>query len=88
MSWNTVKRIDKARLIRELPPVRWSEVHSLVTDEFALHKGHRYVTVIADADTRQARRVVEGSSRLDLRPFFEQLLEANQPLATVYVLKE
>lgn len=73
LSWDTVKRIDKARLIRELPPIDWSEVRRLVIDEFALHKGHRYATVVADADTRQVLWVGEGRSREALRPFFEQL---------------
>ncbi len=83
LSWNTVKRVDKARLIRELPSIAWSEVRRLVIDEFALHKGHRYATVVADADTRQVLWVGEGRSRLDLRPFFVLLGEHAKSIEAV-----
>ncbi len=42
-------------------------------DEFAIFKGHRYATVIADATTHQVIWVGLGRSRKDIRPFFEQL---------------
>ncbi|MBS1206110.1 MAG: family transposase [Proteobacteria bacterium] len=42
-------------------------------DEFALFKGHRYATVVADADTQQVLWVGEGRSRAALRPFFTWL---------------
>ncbi len=42
-------------------------------DEFALFKGHRYATVVADADTQEVLWVGEGRSRESIRPFFEQM---------------
>ena len=42
-------------------------------DEFALFKGHRYATVVLDADSRQVLWVGEGHSREAVRPFFEWL---------------
>lgn len=42
-------------------------------DELALFKGHRYATVVVDADTQQVLRVGEGRSRAALRPFFTWL---------------
>ena len=42
-------------------------------DEFALFKGHRYATVVLDADSRQVLWVGEGRSREAIRPFFEWL---------------
>jgi len=73
LSWHTVKRIDKARLQRELPPLDYRSLRRLVMDEFALHKGHRYASVIADAETRQVLWIGEGRSREAVRPFFQEL---------------
>lgn len=73
VSWHTVKRIDRRRLERELPSTDLSSIRRLVMDEFALHKGHRYASVIADADTRQVLWIGEGRTRLPVRPFFQQL---------------
>lgn len=73
LSWHTVKRIDHQRLLRELPEVDLSQTRRLIMDEFALHKGHRYASVIADADTRQVLWIGEGRTREAVRPFFEQL---------------
>ena len=42
-------------------------------DEFALFKGHRYATVVLDADTRRVLWVGEGRSREAIRVFFEWL---------------
>ena len=75
LPWHTVKRIDKARLLRELPAIDYRKLRRLVMDEFALHKGHRYASVIADADTRQVLWIGAGRSRESIRPFFEQLGE-------------
>ncbi len=48
-------------------------VRRLVMDEFALHKGHRYATVIMDAQCMRVLWVGEGNSREAIRPFFELL---------------
>jgi len=73
LSWHTVKEIDKQRLGREVQPPNWSTVRRLVMDEFALHKGHRYATVIADADTMQVLWICAGRTRAAIRPFFSEL---------------
>lgn len=76
MSWDTVKAIDHRALLARVGPVTregLAGVRQLLIDEFALHKGHRYAIVVADAATRRVLWVGRGKKREDLRPFFELL---------------
>lgn len=73
LHWGTVRQIERARLERQLAALPPAEPTRLVMDEFALFKGHRYSTVVLDADSRQVLWVGEGRSREAIRPFFEWL---------------
>lgn len=73
LHWETVRRIDRERLEEQLAALPEARPRRLVMDEFALFKGHRYATVVLDADTRRVLWVGEGRSREALRPFFEWL---------------
>nr|WP_256961122.1 ISL3 family transposase [Salinicola salarius] len=83
LHWHTVKTIDKQRLQRTLPVPDATRLRRLMMDEFALHKGHRYATVIACADTQQVVWVGEGRSRESIRPFFEWLGAARKQIEAV-----
>ncbi len=73
MSWNTVKRIHKAHLQKELEPADLSGITVIGMDEFAIQKGHRYATVIVDMDTKRVLWVGLGRGREDIRPFLHLL---------------
>lgn len=73
LHWETVRRIERERLERQLAGLPAAYPTRLVMDEFALFKGHRYATVVLDADTRRVLWVGEGRSREAIRPFFEWL---------------
>lgn len=73
LSWHTVKAIDKARLKASVAEPDWQQIRYLAMDEFALHKGHRYATVVVDPIRRQVLWVGKGRSRETARAFFEQL---------------
>ena len=70
LGWQAVKEIDKAWLTHTLRPVDFAGVRVLVMDEFAIQKGHRYATVVADAQTKRVLWVGRGRSRDEVRPFF------------------
>ena len=73
LHWSTVRRLDHQRLqtlVASLPP---TQPRRLSMDEFALFKGHRYASVILDADTRRILYVAQDRTRRAIRPFFEQL---------------
>ncbi len=73
LSWDTVQAIDQSALEARLGPVDLTGVRRLVIDEFAIQKGHRYATVVAEPDTRRVLWVGRGRGREDVRPFFEAL---------------
>lgn len=73
LGWHTVKDIDKARLAAALAPPDWSRIRYLAMDEFALHKGHRYATVVVEPTRSQVLWIGPGRSRETARAFFEQL---------------
>lgn len=73
LHWETVRKIDRQRLEGQLAALPEARPTRLVMDEFALFKGHRYATVVLDADTRRVLWVGEGRSREAIRVFFEWL---------------
>ena len=75
LHWDTVKSIHKRWLGRTLDCIALPEVETIVMDEFALHKGRRYATVIMEPTRKQVLWVCRGRSREDIRPFFEALGE-------------
>ena len=76
LHWHTIKAIDHRRLERLHGEFVAGDVRRLVMDEFALHKGHRYATVVMDAQRMRVLWVGEGNSREAIRPFFALLGEA------------
>ncbi len=78
LSWSTVKAIDKRSLEATLGPVALAGVSVIAMDEFAIHKGHRYATVIVDPTTKKVLWVGRGHGRKDIRPFFEMLGETGR----------
>ena len=73
LHWHTVKRIDKRALKARLDPADFSDVRVIGMDEFALHKGHRYATVVVDPIRKRVLWVGPGRDRAAVRKFFEQL---------------
>lgn len=75
LNWKTVRNLDKRRLQQQFGSLDMSGVRILAMDEFAIHKGHRYATVIIDHETHRVLWVGKGRSRAEVRPFFESLSE-------------
>ena len=75
MKWDAVKRIDKMSLNRKLGEPDLSDVEAIAMDEFAIHKGQRYATIIVDPYRKKVLWVGRGNRRESIRPFFELLGE-------------
>ncbi len=53
LHWDTARQLDRRRLEQQLATLPEAEPRRLLMDEFALYKGHRYATVVMDAETRR-----------------------------------
>ncbi|WP_413795677.1 MULTISPECIES: ISL3 family transposase [unclassified Pseudomonas] len=73
LHWDSVRLLERRALQAELDKRPVARPRRLVMDEFALFKGHRYASVVLDADTRRVLWIGEGRSRAAIRPFFEEL---------------
>jgi transposase len=73
LSWDAVKRIDKAWLEATLGEPDLSELDFLAMDEFAIKRGHRYATIFVEPNRKEVLWVCRGRSREEIRPFFEKL---------------
>lgn len=74
-SWDTVKAIDKTRLEREFGKFKWDNSERLAIDEFAIHRQHRYATVVYSLDHKSVLWLGHGRSGVTLREFFKFLTE-------------
>ncbi|WP_437269562.1 ISL3 family transposase [Stutzerimonas balearica] len=73
LHWDSVRLLERRALQAALEKLPKAQPKRLVMDEFALFKGHRYASVVLDADTRRVLWIGEGRSRATIRPFFEEL---------------
>src|SRR5215470_1529545 len=75
VSWDTVKQIDQRALVARLGPIdaHWDDLRVLAIDEFAMQRGHRYATVVADPTMRRVLWVGRGRDQGALREFFVAL---------------
>ena len=75
LDWQTVKAVDKLQLDHCFGEIELGNVRHLIMDEFAIQKGHKYVTIVMDAETHRALWVCKGKAGADVKAFFELLKE-------------
>jgi transposase len=73
IGWQTVKAIDRRALAQRLGPLDVSTVRIIAVDEFALHRGHRYATVVVEVPTKRVLWVSRERDRAALDGFFTAL---------------
>jgi transposase len=85
LGWDLVKAVFKEHLSRRLKQISLSQVRMIAIDEFAIHKGHRYMTVVLDLDTGQILWAAQGRDAGALIPFFRRLQQARAPLEAIAI---
>lgn len=76
LSWDTVKLVHQRALAGALGPMEaadFSAVRRIAIDEFALHKGQTYATLVVNADTKRVLWVARGRDAAALDGFFAAL---------------
>ncbi len=73
VSWNVIKRIHKMKLERLYRKIPLEEVRYISVDEFAVKKGHEYMTVFSDIESGRIIHAIEGRKVEDISPFLVEL---------------
>ena len=79
VGWDLVKEVYKEHLKRR----RLKKVRRIGVDEFAVQKGHRYMTIVLDLHTGEIVHAREGKDAAALIPFLRRLRRAGVRLEAV-----
>ena len=71
VDWGTVKWLDKIQLQHIFASINIDKVKHLIIDEYAVRKGHKYATVVMDAETHRVIWVGPGKSKKAMEPFIK-----------------
>ena len=85
LHWHTVKEIDKTYLRRRYKRMNLKGVKYIAIDEFAVSKGHRYMTVVMDLETKRALYVKEGKDAKCLKSFWKQIKKQKVRIGAVAI---
>jgi len=83
VGWDLVKGIFKEDLRRRLKKRKLTGIRYIAVDEFALRKGHRYMTVVMDLETGHILHVAHGKGAEALTPFLKHLRRQKVKLRAV-----
>jgi transposase len=85
VGWDMVKTIVKERLMYRAKRRSWSKVRRIAIDEFAVRKGHDYMTVVLNLDTGHVLYTAEGNDHTSLEAFFKRLRRTGAKLQAIAV---
>ena len=85
VGWDLVKDAFKAHLKRRHKRRRLKTIRYIAVDEFATHKGHKYMTVVLDLESGEILHAQEGKDAAALAGFLRELKRGKAPLKAVAV---
>ena len=73
VGWDMVKKIHKDHLAKKWKCKKLKKVRYVAIDEFAIQKGHRYMSVVLDLETGEILHAQHGKDAQAVIPFLEKL---------------
>ena len=83
ISWNVAKNIHKMKLKKLYKNISLKNIRYLSVDEFAIRKGHTYMSVFTDIESGRIIFAVEGRKKEDIAPFLEKLRKHAKKLEAI-----
>lgn len=83
VGWDLVKEIHKRALGRKYRHIRLKDVQVIAIDEFAVRKGHDYMTIVLDLATGRILHATPGKAGEDIAPFLRVLARKARRLRAV-----
>jgi transposase len=83
LGWDTIKRIVKSDMAKDVAKVDLKAVKFLAIDEVYLGRLHKFITVVIDWESGQVLYVAKGRGENALRPFFRRLRKAKARIQAV-----
>jgi len=73
ISWNVIKKIHKMKLEKLYKKISLKDIKYISVDEFAIRKGHEYMSTFTDIEFGRVIYAVEGRKIEDITPFLLKL---------------
>ena len=85
VSWNVVKQLWKAELLRRFRRPSLKELRLVAIDEISIGKGHRYLTVVLDLESGAVVFIGKGKGADALDPFWKRLRRSGARIEAVAI---
>ena len=83
VGWDLIKDIQKRDLSRRYAKPKLKHLQYIAIDEIAVAKGHRYLTVVMDLESRAVVFVGDGKGADALKPFWKRLRPSKAKIEAV-----
>src|SRR4051812_44270503 len=83
VSWDLIKDTEKRDVSRRYAKPVLKHLRHIAIDEIAVAKGHRYLTVVLDLDSRAVVFVGDGKGADALKPFWKRLRPSGAKIEAV-----
>ena len=73
VGWDCIKDLHKEKLKRDYKSIPLKNIDYISIDEFAIAKGHEYMTIFTDISSGRIIHAIEGKNKKAIEPFLKKL---------------